>query len=130
MLNSAQFQTAKVIGPILAGELLAIFAMYRSTHVAADQNGVKTAALWCFLIFAAGCLLMIVALAFVRLDPAHRRRKHEPIHSAMLQGARYIAGRRDIIVMFILIIVVGVTASPFATLLPALVKLPLTVLLH
>ncbi len=104
-LNSAQFQTSRIIGPALGGVAILLL---------------KPAG--CFVVFAVGCAVMMTALAVVRPMRVDDRRTHETVRHKLVEGARYIKSRPDIVTMFTLIVALGALASPTLTMLAPLAK--------
>jgi len=102
-LNSAQFNLGRVIGPALAGATIAAF-------------GYPVA----FVANAASFLAVVVALAFIRLAPPPGRDDRTGLLASLrlgFQAARSEPGCRAAIGM---IAVVGLLASPFIALVPAM----------
>lgn len=97
-LNSASFNSARLIGPAVAGVLIAVVG-----------SG------WVFIINAASFLAMLGALALittqhVRHDPDVKRESQLRQLSA---GLRYVFRRRDLLVIFIMVFLVGTFSMNF-----------------
>ncbi len=91
-LNSSMFNTARMIGPAIAGSLLAF-------------SGPAPI----FAINAASFLAIIIALAFIQLKKsANGNTNIEPIRTQLLSGLRFVGSHPDI---RILLIMVGVFSS-------------------
>jgi MFS family permease len=105
-LNSLLFNSARVLGPMLAGQLM-----------------ISIGPGYCFLLNAASYLAVLLALSFMDISGAPPPRQGGPDTSALtslLEGFRYLAAKRA---LFFLILLAGSTALwawPFLALLPAL----------
>ena len=101
-LNSSIVNGARVVGPAVAGLLMA--------HV-----GIA----WCFILNGVSFIAVIVGLLMMRLPkfipPAkpHSARRH------ILEGFKYVAGHRRVRILLLLFGVVGVFGWSYAVLLPA-----------
>jgi len=101
-LNSSIVNGARVVGPAVAGLLMA--------HV-----GIA----WCFILNGVSFIAVIVGLMMMRLPkfipPAkpHSARRH------ILEGFKYVAGHRRVRILLLLFGVVGVFGWSYAVLLPA-----------
>ncbi|HET6812074.1 MAG TPA: MFS transporter [Acidimicrobiales bacterium] len=100
-LSSAQFNLGRVVGPALAGVV-----------IAAAGYG------WAFAINAASFVAVIVALLAVRLPPV-RTAERAPLRRRLMEGARATAAEPGCRLAVGMIAVVAVTASPFIALVPA-----------
>ncbi|WP_210491904.1 MFS transporter [Patulibacter sp. SYSU D01012] len=100
-LNSVVIQSARIIGPGIAGALIAVVGIA-----------------WCFVVDALSFVAMIVALW--RLDPdamgTAPRRGREP--GALREGLRYVAGRPHLLIPLGMMSVVGLLAYNFQIVLP------------
>lgn len=83
-LNASMFNTARIIGPALAGIVL-------------TMTGPGT----CFAINSASFLAIILALAFIQLPPPLPQ-SDGTVWSKMAEGVRYVAGHADIRVLVLL----------------------------
>jgi MFS family permease len=96
-LNSASFNGARLIGPALAGVLIAILG-----------------AGWVFLLNVATFIAMLVALARMRtndLQPAPRA----PREGGQIRaGFRYVASRPDIVTILVVVFLIGTFGMNFA----------------
>src|SRR6266851_2770191 len=105
-LNSLLFNSARVLGPMLAGQLM-----------------ISIGPGYCFLLNAASYLAVLLALSYMDISGAPPPRQGRPDTSALtslLEGFRYLAAKRS---LFFLILLAGSTALwawPFLALLPAL----------
>lgn len=88
-LNSTSFNAARMIGPAIAGVLIAVIG-----------------AGWVFLLNAASFAAVLASLSLLRLDELHLRARAAPARGSLVAGFRYIWGRPDlkaILLMFFLI---------------------------
>lgn len=100
-LNSAQFHMARLLGPALAGLILAVWG------VAA-----------CFYINAVSFLTVIAALLLIRARPQLPKTTGESIWEHALSGVRYALSKRVIIVLLSSIGVLTVFGMIFTVLMP------------
>ena len=94
-LNSASFNAARMLGPAVAGFLIVLVG-----------SG------WVFIVNAGTFLAMLVALSLIR--------RHELIPRARAAGAarladgfRYVAGRPDLVVTFVMVFLIGAFGMNF-----------------
>jgi predicted MFS family arabinose efflux permease len=100
-LNSSMFNAARVIGPALAGLL-----------VAAIGEG------WCFFANAVSYLAVIAGLLMMRLAPrAERRQQGSPLES-VIEGFRFARQTAPVWALLLLIGVVSLVAMPYTVLMP------------
>jgi MFS family permease len=102
-LSSAQWNLGRVIGPALAGVVIAV--------------GSYT---WAFGINAASFGAVMIALLLVRFRPGARPREQGHLLARIVSGARAAAAEPGCRAAIILITVVGLLASPFIALVPAM----------
>lgn len=97
-LNSASFNSARLVGPAVAGVL-----------IAAIGSG------WVFIINAASFLAMLGALSMITTThvPAPKGDKRESQLRQLSAGFRYVMQRRDILVIFIMVFLVGAFSMNF-----------------
>lgn len=89
-LNSASFNAARMVGPAIAGIL-----------IAAVGSG------WVFLINAASFGAVIAALGLLRTGELHRRKKTPPTRRGFAEGFRYVWGRPDLRAILLMLFLVG-----------------------
>ena len=89
-LNSTSFNVARMIGPAVAGVL-----------IAAVGSG------WVFLINAASFAAVLVSLSLLRVDELHRTKRMESVSSGLGEGFRYIWRRPDLQAVMLMIFLVG-----------------------
>ena len=94
-LNSAAFNTARLIGPAVAG----------FTIVAVGSG-------WVFLANAATFIIMLVMIKLLRVDqlPTHVRSTQK---RNLLEGFRYVSKRRDLLVVFLIVFLMGAFGMNF-----------------
>ena len=104
-LNSATFNSARIVGPAVAGLVIA-------------WVGVGPA----FLLNAASYLAVLVGLA--RMDPAALLRGDRVVRARgqVREGLRYVAGRPDLLMAIVLMGVVGTIGMNFHLTLPLLAR--------
>jgi MFS family permease len=96
-LNSASFNGARLIGPALAGILIAVVG-----------------AGWVFMINVATFVVMLTALKMIRtseLQPSPRASRER---GQIRAGFRYVASRPDIVVILVIVFLVGTFGLNFA----------------
>jgi MFS family permease len=89
-LNSTSFNAARMIGPAIAGGLIA---------------GVGTG--WVFLINALSFLAVLCSLSFLRLDPLKRTHRAVRTRGSFVEGFRYVWRRPDLKVILFMLFLVG-----------------------
>jgi len=94
-LNSASFNTARLIGPAVAG-----------VAVVAIGPG------WVFIANATSFLAMLVALSLVRRELLVPRMKHST-GQRFADGFRYLGTRPDLIVLYVMVFLLGAFAMNF-----------------
>lgn len=101
-LNSSMINAARIVGPALAGLL-----------VAALGEG------FCFLINAISYLAVLWALLGMRLPQgAHEAKTHLSVTRSLTEGIRYIAATAPIRALLLLLGSVGLLGIPYMTLMP------------
>ena len=100
-LNSSAFNAARLVGPAIAGVL-----------VAAAGEG------WCFLLNGVSYATVLGALLAMRLTPTER-----PIHTGsmlahIVDGVRYVRGHLPIRSLLLLLGMVSLAGMPYAVLMP------------
>ncbi|MDD5155729.1 MAG: MFS transporter [Candidatus Omnitrophica bacterium] len=89
-LNSAAFNSARMIGPALAGILIAAVGM----------SG-------CFYINGISFLAVIIALAVIRIDSLPRKETKTRVIHELMEGLSFIRQNRIILIM---VVIVGITS--------------------
>ncbi|WP_308494028.1 MFS transporter [Microbacterium terrisoli] len=95
-LNSASFNTARLIGPAVGGVMIVL---------------VGTG--WMFIVNAATFLAMLFALTIMRQSELQPRVRATDA-SRLADGFRYVAGRPDLIVLFVMVFLIGAFGMNFA----------------
>lgn len=96
-LNSTSFNAARMIGPAIAGLLIA---------------SVGTG--WVFLINAISYVGVLISLSFLRVDQLHRGVKHARGPGGLAAGFRYVAKRPDLRVVLLMMFLIGTFGFNFA----------------
>jgi MFS family permease len=107
-LSAATFNSARIIGPALAGVAIALF----------DVGPV-------FLISVFGALAPLIGLARMRGEELHREALppiDERAPARVIDGLRYVRGRPDLVLPMVLMSVMGMTLFNFQITLAALAK--------
>ena len=104
-LNSIMFNSARVIGPAIAGLVLAIVG-----------------AGWCFTINGVTFLAVLVGLWLMQL-PTHQKVQHTTSPwEQLVGGLKYAAGHREIRALILLSLVFSIFGISYATILPSFVE--------
>jgi MFS family permease len=99
-LNSSMFNGARVIGPAIAGVL-----------VASIGEG------WCFFANAVSYIAVIVGLLLMHVVTTQMRRTATPVED-VLEGFRFVRHTRPIRALLLLLGLVSLVGSPYAVLMP------------
>ena len=100
-LNSTSFNAARMVGPAIAGLL-----------IAAIGSG------WIFVINAASFVAVVCALLFLRLHELHRKERAARKPGSFLEGFRYVRSRPDlltVLVMLFLMMTFGINFPVFVS---------------
>ena len=101
-LNSSMVNGARLLGPAVAGVLIAVVG-----------EG------WCFAIDSGSYLAVIASLLAMRLSPEPRPAGGRPrVVADLVEGVRYVAGFAPIRAILALLAFVSLTAMPYAVLMP------------
>src|SRR4051794_40884167 len=100
-LNSSLVNGARLVGPSLAGVLIAL----------AGEG-------WCFVIDAVSYLAVILALLAMRLTPRPRTSPPAPVWRGLAEGFVYAFGFAPIRSLLLLLALVSFMAVPYSVLLP------------
>lgn len=101
-LNSMQFNMSRILGPALGGMTLMWFGPA-----------------WSFSFNGLSFIGVIIPLAMLRRRPTSRSGRETMLQS-LRQGAGYVLGRRDLLVMLLLVITGGFLAAPVTKFLSAM----------
>lgn len=104
-LNSSMFHGARLIGPSVAGVLIAAFGEAI-----------------CFAIGSAGYVFIITALLMIRLHPVPRQGPSRHVLHDLREGFRYAMAHPTIRAMMLLVAVVSLCGAPHQMLLPVFAK--------
>jgi MFS family permease len=104
-LNSSMVNGARLIGPAIAGVL-----------IAAVGEG------WCFFIDAVSYLAVIASLLLMRLAPHPRKARSTHVLHEMKEGFRYASGSAPIRAVLLLLAVVSLVGIPHMVLLPVIAR--------
>ncbi|AMP14980.1 MFS transporter [Collimonas pratensis] len=89
-LNSTSFNAARMIGPAVAGVLIAVIG-----------------AGWVFLLNAVSFAAVLASLCLLRQDELHLRVRAAPVRGSLVAGFRYIWGRPDLIAILLMFFLIG-----------------------
>jgi MFS family permease len=89
-LNSTSFNASRLIGPAIAGAL-----------IAATGSG------WAFLINAATFAVVLTSLALMRSDELHTRDTHSGSRGTLTEGFRYVWSRPDLKAVLLMLFLIG-----------------------
>ncbi len=102
-LNSSMVNGARLLGPAIAGVL-----------IAAVGEG------WCFFVDAVSYAAVILSVLLMRLDARPHAPKTTRVLYEMAEGFRYASGSAPIRALLLLLAVSGLAGRPFAVLLPVI----------
>jgi MFS family permease len=100
-INSSMVNTARLIGPSLAGVL-----------IAATNEG------WCFLVDGVSYIAVLASLLMMRLAPASEERKTTSILAELREGWTYVTGFAPIRTILLLFALISLMGWPFMVLMP------------
>ena len=101
-VNSAQFQTSRMLGPAIAGIVIALVGPG-----------------WCFALNGASFCAVIWALLAMDVPALAARRKQSSVWANAVEGVRYVRGDATILALLGLAAVPAVFAMPYQSLMPA-----------
>jgi MFS family permease len=96
-LNSASFNAARMVGPAVAGVL-----------IAAVGEG------WLFLINAGSYAAVLVSLWWLRVHELHVETRPERTRGSLLAGLRYVRQRPDLVAVLVMLSLIGTFGFNFA----------------
>jgi MFS family permease len=102
-LNSSMFNASRIIGPSIAGLLIALVG-----------EG------WCFMVDAISYVAVILSLVAMRFAREIRRRPQSHMLEELRVGVRYAFGFAPVRVLLIMVALVSVLGMPYAVLMPAI----------
>jgi MFS family permease len=95
-LNSTSFNAARMIGPAIAGLLIA-----------------AVGAGWVFLLNAASFGAVLLSISMLRIDELHLRERIGRSSGGFLGGLRYVLGRGDLLLILFMLLLIGAFAINF-----------------
>ena len=104
-LNSIMFNSARVVGPAVAGLLLALIG-----------------AAWCFTINGISFFAVIIGLWLMKLPPHRRVQYTASPWQQLVSGLQYTAHNREISALILLSLVFSIFGISYFTILPAFVE--------
>ena len=104
-LNSIMFNSARVIGPAIAGLTLAVVG-----------------AAWCFTINGISFFAVIIGLWLMKLPPHKVVQNPDSSWQQLVSGVQYAAGHREISALILLSLVFSIFGISYFTVLPAFVE--------
>jgi len=96
-LNSTSFNAARMIGPAIAGGLIAV---------------VGTG--WLFILNAASFVAVLGALALLRVTELHATSRAGTTSGGLIDGFRYVAGRPDLKIVFAMLFLIATFGLNFS----------------
>lgn len=103
-LNSTSFNAARMIGPAVAGALLA-----------------SMSAGWVFLLNALSYVAVLISLGLLRTAELHPRLHTEQRRGGLLEGFRYVWGRHDLRAVLLMLFLIGTFGLNFPIFIAAMV---------
>ena len=100
-LNSSMFNGARIVGPAIAGILVAYIG-----------EG------WCFAANSISYIAVIIGLLAVKIQPHKREKPTGSTISNIVEGFRYVAQTSSIRSLLLLLGVVGLMGTPYSVLMP------------
>lgn len=104
-LNSAMFNSARFIGPSVAGILISTLG-----------EGI------CFLLNALSYIAVIIALCAIKVAPRECQKEGGAVLREFWEGLRYAYNFRPIIAILLLLTVYSIAGAPYIVLMPAFAK--------
>ncbi|HEY2517508.1 MAG TPA: MFS transporter, partial [Polyangiaceae bacterium] len=104
-LNSSMVNAARLVGPAVAGVL-----------IAAVGEG------WCFFVDAVSYVAVLVSLLLMRIPPRPRAAQSKRVLHEMQEGFAYAAGFMPIRAVLLLLAVVSLMGMPYSVLLPVIAR--------
>ena len=104
-LNSAVFNAARLVGPAIAGILIALIGVG-----------------YCFLSNGLSYIAVITALLLIRIPPVEKKKKKENIFHEFSEGFKYCYGFFPVRVLLLLVALFSFAGLPFMVLVPAFTK--------
>jgi MFS family permease len=114
-LNSLTFNGARVIGPALAGAIVAYFDRTSSGHVAFGEG-------MCFLIDGLSFLAVLTSLIKMKLAPQVKRKKPANTQKYLLDGLKYVRTRPHLYSIMIHLMFMALFGIPYLMIIPVYAK--------
>jgi MFS family permease len=102
-LNSSMFNASRIIGPTIAGILIA-----------------AVGEAWCFLLDGISYVAVIVSLLAMRFVRNEQPRKQSHMIDELRAGLRYVAGFAPVAALLVQVTLVSVMGMPYAVLMPVI----------
>ena len=96
-LNSTSFNAARMIGPAVAGTLIAVIG-----------TG------WVFMLNAASFAAVLASLLLLRRDQLHPQIRSASKAGSLLEGFRYVGRRKDLMAVLVMVFVIGTFGLNFS----------------
>jgi len=100
-LNSAAFNSSRMIGPALAGIFIAVIGM----------SG-------CFYLNGISFMAAIIALSMIRINTGAKRESKNFLYHDLMEGLKFIRRQRIIMILMIMVGVTSLFGVSYATLMP------------
>lgn len=100
-LNSSMFNGARIVGPAIAGVLIA-----------------KIGEGWCFLANSLSYVAVIAGLLLMRIPKREERKRHGSSTAHIIEGFQFVRKNRPIRDILLLLGVISLVAMPYAVLMP------------
>ncbi len=104
-LNSAMFNTARLVGPSIAGVLVGWLG-----------EGI------CFLLNAISFLAIIFTLLAMKIPKKEMKVEHPPVFQGLKEGYQYAFSFRPILYLLILMALIGLMGMPYMVLMPVFAR--------
>ena len=104
-LNSSMFNTARLVGPTVAGILISVLG-----------EGL------CFLLNAVSYIAVIIALFMMHIKSNSVTHKNEKVLQGLKDGLKYVYNFKPIRVLLLFLAIFSLTGSPYTVLMPVFAK--------
>jgi MFS family permease len=111
-LNSVAFTGASLLGPAVAGQILAVFGerVYQGAAVVFGLNALSYLA------------VLIPVLFWISVPPRRREGPAASFGADLLEGLRYVASRRPLVLLLLLTVVTSIFGRSFNQLMPVFAR--------
>lgn len=103
--NSAAFNSARLIGPALAGILVSVIGM----------SG-------CFYVNGVSFIAVIIGLYLIKIDPSENKNKHSVVFKDVYEGLRFVCKNKLIFILLSLVSFISVFGLSYIILMPVVVQ--------